>query len=371
MANVLQQVLQSGRGAIHGGSYLRSTPQTASWGLLPTAASRPALSLRSGETVTVDTVSHEGLLGDQGGDPLVFFGAEGVRPQDVLDDARDLAASLHHDPSRQGPHIVTGPIAVAGARPGDVLEVEVLSLLRRAPYGVISNRHGRGVLPGEYPAPGTGTGGGPVPPVCVVARVDDRGRGEIRVGDGRSLRFPLAPFLGIMGVATATEEPAHSVPPGAHGGNLDIRLLTEGSSLFLPVQADGALFYTGDPHFSQGDGEVALTAFEAPLRATLRLTLHQDEPTRRLAKALALPYAATPTDHLVLGLDQDLDEAVRQAARGAIAFLGERHSLPPQIALAYLSAACDFHISQVVDLVKGVHCRIPRADLATLDGDPC
>lgn len=364
----MPNVLQPGLGPIKGDAYLPATPDTVRWGLLPTAASRPALTVRPGTVVCVDTVSHEGMLTDQGSDPGAFFGTAGIAPELLLSDALELASALRHDPVSAGPHLVTGPIAVTGARPGDVLEVEVLSLLRRAPYGVISNRHGRGVLPGEHPRPPAGwPDGKPVPPVSLVARVDRHGRGMLPVGDGRALRFPLAPFLGIMGVATAGDVPAHSVPPGPHGGNLDIKLLTEGASLFLPVQAEGALFYTGDPHFSQGDGEVALTAFEAPLRATLRLTLHQDEPTRRLARTLGLPFAETRTDHLVLGLDEDLDEAVRKAARGALAFLAERHGLPPQVALAYLSAACDFHISQVVDLVKGVHARIPKADLDTLE----
>lgn len=169
-----------------------------------------------------------------------------------------------------------------------------------------------------------------------------------------------------MGVAPATDAPVHSVPPGAHGGNLDIRLLGEGARLFLPVQVAGALFYAGDPHFSQGDGEVALTAFEAPLRATLRLTLHSDAPARRLASGLAGPYAETADHYLVTGLDEDLDEAVRKATRSALTYLSERCSLPGAVALAYLSAAVDLRISQVVDQVKGVHVCLPKADLHPL-----
>lgn len=358
-------VLQPDQGAIDGARYLRSTPETVSWGLLPNAASAPVLAVDSGTSVTVDTVSHEGLLADQGGDPAAFFGAAGIARSGLLADAIEIASVLRHEPATRGSHVVTGPVAVRGARPGDVLEVEVLSLRRRAPYGVISNRHGRGALPGEYPAGEPGPDG-VVPPVCLVAFADDDEHGRLPLGDGRALRWPLAPFLGILGVAAATDQPVHSVPPGPHGGNLDIRLLTQGSKLYLPVQTGGALFYTGDPHFSQGDGEVALTAFEAPLRATLRLTVRSDEPVRRMAKALAAPYAETAADHVVIGLDADLDEALRTATRNAITFLGERFGVPPAIALAYLSAACDFHVSQVVDLVKGVHCRIPKAHLAAL-----
>ncbi|MFE2911160.1 acetamidase/formamidase family protein [Kitasatospora indigofera] len=367
----MANVLQPGTGPINGDAYLPSTPDTVSWGLLPTAADRPVLTVDSGSTVCFDTVSHEGLLADQGGDPAAFFGAAGIAPGLLLADARDIGAALTHRPDRTGPHIVTGPVAVRGARPGDVLEVQVLGLLRRAPYGVISNRHGRGALAGEFPIPPHGwPDGQPAPTVSLVARVDDEGRGLLPTGDGRAVRFPLAPFLGIMGVATAGDRPHDSVPPGPHGGNLDIRMLTEGARLYLPVQADGALFYTGDPHFAQGDGEVSLTAFEAPLRATLRLTLHRDPAVRRLAAELALPYAETADAHLLLGLDPDLDTAVRQATRNAVTFLRARHGLPPAVALAYLSAACDVRISQVVDRVKGAHFVLPKADLADLGPGP-
>jgi acetamidase/formamidase len=359
------KLLQPGQGATQGDVYLRADLETVTWGLLPNAVSRPVLTVASGTAVCVDTVSHEGVLEDQGRDPATFFGAAGI--DSVLDDAAEVARSGDHDPARHGPHVVTGPIAVEGAEPGDVLEVEVLALERRAPYGVVSNRHGKGALPGEYPTPLDGwEPGTPVPTVSLVATVDDHGRGVLPVGDGRSLRFPLNPFLGIMGVAPATDAPVNSVPPGAHGGNLDVALLGVGARLYLPVQVPGGLFYTGDPHFSQGDGEVALTAFEAPLRATVRLTVHSDPAVRKLAAALALPYAETAAEHLLLGLDTDLDEAVRQATRGALTFLRERHGIPPAVALAYLSAAADFRISQVVDIVKGVHCCLRKADLETL-----
>lgn len=361
-------VLQPHTGAIDGSAYLAADHGTTTWGLLPNAAHRPALTVDSGTTVCLDTTSHEGILPDQGRDPVKFFAAAGIAERDVLHDAVELASSdALFDPDARGPHVVTGPVAVRGALPGDVLEVEVVRLRRRTAYGVISNRHGRGALPGEYPAPAPGhPDGQPVPPVSLVAHVDADGRGRLPVGDGRDIRFPLAPFLGIMGVAPATEAPVHSVPPGPHGGNLDIRLLGEGARLFLPVQVPEALFYAGDPHFAQGDGEVALTAFEAPLRATLRLTLHSDPRSRRLAAGLAGPYAETAAHYLVTGLDEDLDEAVRKATRAALSYLSERCGLPGAVALAYLSAAVDLRISQVVDGVKGVHVCLPKADLRPL-----
>jgi acetamidase/formamidase len=352
---------------VHGDVFLASRIETVSWGLLPNRDTLGVLTVRSGQSVCVDTISHEGVLEDQGRDPRAFFAAAGVAAAGVLDDAIDLAASaVPHDPSEVGPHVVTGPVAVTEARAGDVLEVEVLELLPRVPYGVISNRHGRGALPGELPArPAGWCAGDPVEPVCLFAFVEGD-MGLLPVGDGRTIRFPLNPFLGIMGVAPDVSIPVHSVPPGRHGGNLDVNLLGVGARVFLPVQVDQALFYVGDPHFAQGDGEVALTAFEAPLRATLRLTVHQDARARRLAGALTAPWAETPDLHVVVGLDADLDAAMRDATRNALAFLAETCSLPVPVAFAYLSAAADFEVSQVVDQVKGIHCCLRKSDLVGL-----
>ena len=142
------QVLQPGTGRIRG-TYVPSTPSTVSWGKLPNRDTEPVAVVSSGAVVTVDALSHEGVLEDQGRDPRGYFGGFGVKPRDVLRDAVGVAAHAVHD--GPGPHVVTGPIAVRGARPGDVLKVEVLDLRLRVPYGVISNRHGKGALPGELP----------------------------------------------------------------------------------------------------------------------------------------------------------------------------------------------------------------------------
>jgi hypothetical protein len=141
-------ILQPGRGTVRG-HYLRSTVDTVRWGELPNRSSEPALTVASGDVVTIDTVSHEGLLEDQGKNPATYFGDHGVARARVLEDAVAIAAGKEH--SGPGPHIVTGPVAVRGAVPGDVLKIEVLRLAPRVPYGVISNRHGKGALPGEYP----------------------------------------------------------------------------------------------------------------------------------------------------------------------------------------------------------------------------
>ena len=131
--------------------YLPATPETVLWGRLPCAADAPVLEIDPGTVVTIDTVSHEGVLPEQGQDPVAFFGRHGVPRQLVLDDAVAVAGRMRHEEA-DGPHVVTGPIAVRGARPGDLLRIDVVGLEPRVPYGVISNRHGRGALPGEYPA---------------------------------------------------------------------------------------------------------------------------------------------------------------------------------------------------------------------------
>jgi acetamidase/formamidase len=336
------------------------------WGRLPCETDVPVLTVDDGAEVVVDTISHEGILEDQGRDPVTFFGRWGVEPDMVLADAVALAASDHpRDPRVDGPHVVTGPIAVRGAQPGDALRTTVVSLERRVPYGIISNRHGRGALPGELPVDGT-----TVSVFASVVQTPDGPQGRLPLAEGsdESVSFPLRPFLGIMGVAARGPVRPHSVPPGPFGGNIDINLLTVGSSLYLPVQAPGALAYFGDPHFAQGDGEVALTAMEAPLRARLRFEVVPQDQVVAEFGALAGPLGETAEFLVPTGLDADLDEAVRACVRAALALLQARYGMSTAHAYAYLSAATDFNISQVVDLVQGVHARVRKADFSGLRG---
>ncbi len=354
-------ILRSGEGVPAGARYLPSDPEAVLWGRLPCRDDAPVLTVEAGAEVVVDTLSHEGLLPDQGSDALAFFASHGVPADEVLAEAAALSSSSLRDAAADGPHVVTGPIAVEGARPGDVLGITLLDATPRVPYGVISNRHGRGALPGEMPAGG-------VDAVSVFAPIAPDASGEWkgwlprREGGPRDVSFPLAPFLGIMGVATDTAERAHSVPPGAHGGNIDVKELVVGSTLFLPVQVPGALAYVGDPHFAQGDGEVALTALEASLRVRIRLDLIPAAEAARAFGDLVGPLGETATHLMPTGIDADLDEAVRKATRAAIAILAARYGMEAHLAYAYLSAATDLRISQVVDLVCGAHAMIRKSD---------
>lgn len=361
-------ILNPGTGSLRARHYLPAEVGSVLWGRLPCERDAPVLTVDAGDEVTIDTVSHEGILEDQGRDPRAFFARHGVDGELVLDDAIALAGRhAGRDPRQDGPHVVTGPIAVRGAQPGDLLKITVLETLPRVPYGIISNRHGRGALPGEFPRePGT---------VSILAALDPADGADwttaghaamaARPGGQRTVRFPIAPFLGVMGVAVRGDQRPHSVPPGPHGGNLDIKLLTAGSALYLPVQVPGALAYVGDPHFAQGDGEVALTALEASLRVTVRFDVLDRAAAEARFGAVAGALGET-SDYLIpTGLDPDLGEAMRECVRAAVALLEVRFGMDPAHALAYLSAATDFDISQVVDRVTGVHARIRVADFGS------
>jgi acetamidase/formamidase len=351
------------------GRYLAAEVATTLWGRLPCEADEPALTVDPGERVIIDTVSHEGILEDQGRDPVSFFGTYGVAAEDVLADAIAIAAGGSHGPAG-GPHVITGPVAVRGAEPGDYLAVRIESLLPRTAYGIISSRHGRGLLPGRFPAGG-------VPVVSVFCEVTGLAGGvaaaratlPVTAGSAeRPVRFPIAPFLGVMGVATPGGERRLSTPPGHFGGNIDIPLLGPGSTLYLPVQVPGAGFYAGDPHFAQGNGEIALTAVEAPLRATVTLDVVPRARAARMFGDVRGPVGRTAEFLVPTGFAADLDAAVAECGENAVALLAAAFGMDRQLAYAYLSAAADFDISQVVNLVKGAHARIRIADFAAAGG---
>jgi acetamidase/formamidase len=395
------EVLQPGRGPIHGQHYLKSTPDQVRWGYVPSLGSKPVLQVGSGETVTVDTVSHEGILEDQGRDPAKYFAGHGVSRSNVLDDAVAIAKDYNRTARNfdvDGPHVVTGPIYVKGATPGDVLKVEMLSMLPRVPYGVVSSRHGKGALPrlvgGAAPAgisldevmPPIGTDGRATGDptrygnVSVFTPVQSGPRGVasgvMPVGSRGKVTFPLNPFMGLMGVAFAdssslTASTLNSIPPTLGGGNIDINLLGVRSTFYLPVFADGALFHVGDPHMAMGGGEVALTAMEGSLRATFRLTVCKKGSGDAPSVAFHYPFAETPDSWVPIGLSDpdgsqggqvnDLNIAMRRAVVNALDFLQNDLGMDRAVAYAYLSAAADFEVSQVVDRTVGVHGVIAKA----------
>ncbi|MGY1621823.1 acetamidase/formamidase family protein [Geodermatophilus sp. SYSU D00965] len=399
------EVLQPGQGPIDGDVYLNSLPEQVLWGYLPRVGDAPVTRLRSGGTVTVDTVSHEGILEDQGRDPVAWFGGNGVPREQVLDDAVAIAAEYAKHPrdfDADGPHVVTGPVFVEGAQPGDVLKIEPLTALPRVPYGVVSSRHGKGALARQLAGPEGGISEAEVmPPVSTDGRATgdptrygnvsvftplDSGRdGETRAwlpvgAAGRRVSWPVDCFPGLMAVATVSDAPVlndplvNSIPPTVGGGNIDIRRLNVGSAFYVPVVAEGALFSVGDPHMSMGHGEVALTALEGSLRLTFRLTVCKPGSGDAPSVAFRYPFGESPDAWLPIGLSDpdgfrdgqfvDLDVAARRAVVNALDFLQTDLGMDRSVAYAYLSAAADFEVSQVVDRTVGVHGVIYKSHFA-------
>ena len=296
-----------------------------------------------------------------------------MKSQDVLTDAVELARDMPHTFGVDGPHVVTGPVEVHGAEPGDLLQVDMLAFHLRVPYGVTSNRHGLGALGGEMPdgtePAGTLTDGAPGATVSVFTSVQGHagaGTAVLPYGDDHAVRYPIAPFLGMVGVSPDTDEPVATRPPGRHGGNLDVKHLVSGTTLYLPVRTAGAGFAVGDPHFAQGNGEVALTALEGSLRADLRLSVLRGPEARRACGLVENPLGETADHWIPIGLHADLNEAMREAVREALRFCESRLHLPRHIAYTYLSCAADFEVTQVVNDIKGVHCMIPKRDFPGL-----
>lgn len=364
------------KGPYAGNFYVPSSLETVTWGYLPNRSAKPVLTVPTGSVVTFDTLSHEGIMEDQGRDPVAYFGKHGVKPGQVLKEAIALTASDRpHEFGKDGPHVVTGPVAIEGAQPGDVLKVEILAVEPRVPYGVISNRHGAGALPGEYPKTPVQANPSAEHPerygnVSIFTPIEPGKNGYVGTlegGAGKKIRFPLHPFMGIMGVAANTDQPVHSVPPAHYGGNLDVNDLGAGATAYYPVMVPGALFYTGDGHFVQGDGEVALTALEGSARATLRLTLLKSGSNQIPGKSISQPLGETDEFWITLGLDEDLNEAMKKSTREAIHFLKAKYGIDEAVAFAYLSAATDFQVSQVVDRTKGINSMIRKADFSEFE----
>lgn len=350
------RILEAGIDPGFADHYLCCTPETVSWGTLPTSTTPPVLTVDSGQTVTFDTVSQEGLMEDQGRDPVGYFGGYGVDRSDVLSDAVELAASdLRKPVPPKAPHVVLGPVHIRGALPGDWLRVDFLDLTPRVPYGVISSRHQRGALPDSLPRDPDGS----VPAVfSKFCWLDDTERRAIFGFDSGRATIDIRPFMGLCGVTPAGTEPLSTIPPGPFGGNMDVRDIVVGSALYLPVQVADAGFFLGDPHFAQGNGEISLTALEGSLRVTARLTVVQALAQPRAA----MPFVDTDEHWIILGMNESLDEAMRQCAELSVAFLSAHTGMSPSEAYLYLSAAADFSVTQVVDIVKGIHCSIRKSD---------
>jgi acetamidase/formamidase len=300
--------------------HVAATPSTVRWGIFD-AAIPPVATVRSGDTVVLECIS--------GGPDVMPPPGSGLVVPPAM--AAIHAANLPRAPG----HIITGPVAVEGAMPGDTLEVRIERIELGADWGFCGFRPLAGTLPEDFHE-------------RFLTHIPvDRARGTCRLPYG--VELTLAPFFGVMGVAPPPGWGAIStVQPRAHGGNLDNKELVAGSTLFLPVLAPGALFSAGDGHGVQGDGEVCINALEICLTGTFNLVLHKGAP-------LAYPRAETPTHFISMGMHEDLDQAMKTALREMIAFICARSNLSREQAYQFCSLAVDFHVTQTVNGEKGVH----------------
>jgi len=317
---------------------LRSTPETVVWGYL-SADVAPVLRVASGQTVRIDTVSHQGLLSNE--DPVAFFAKAGIPADQVLQDAVDIYNKVRRVKGLSA-HVLTGPIYVEGASPGDMLEVRIHKLDFRVPYGVNNSGRGSGVLPELLSAP--------TPKIIKF----DLARNVALFSE--EIEVPLSPFMGVMAVAPSRDVLlVSSRPPWRWGGNMDFKQLTAGATLYLPVFNDGALFYTGDSHAVQGDGEINGTAIEASLTATLQFIVHKGA-----GKTMRFPRGEDAENYYTMGMDLDLNVAMRNAAQETVKFLQEHAGLSAADAYSLASIAVDFHVGEVVDSTQLIYGKIRK-----------
>ena len=316
-----------------------ATSKTVVWGNYNGRAT-PALTVHSGDTVVMQTLSTcgppEGLI------------AKGVATADIPPYVAEIYKNFPAADKGPGGHILTGPVAVAEAEPGDVLEVRIQKITVDVPWACNSFGAGRGFLPDDFPYSRT-----KIIPL-------DRQRNLADFAPG--VQIPLHPFFGSMGIATPAGK-SDSAPPWMNAGNMDNKELVAGSTLYIPVNTKGANFEAGDGHAGQGNGEVDITALETQLTGTFQFIVHKgslEDPHR-----LLWPRAETPTAYISMGFHEDLKRATEMAIRNMIVFLSEQNPDHPKLsredAYALISTACDVDITQLVDLPRvGVHVMCPK-----------
>lgn len=317
---------------------VESRPETVVRGEIP-ANRPPIMRVKPGQLVTIDTLSHQGM--NTGDDPIAFFARGGIAASDVLKDAVDVYGRVKPAPG-MGAHVLTGPVYIEGAEPGDMLEVRVIDVKHRVPYGVNATNKGSGVLPELLNDP-----------VFRIIRLDLERNVALFSPE---IEVPLAPFMGIMAVAPPPDmATVSSRPPGAFGGNLDLKQLTKGATLYLPVFNAGALFFTGDAHSAQGDGEVDGTAIETSLTPTFQFIVHKAK-----GKNLVWPRAETATHFIAMGVDKDLNLAIKAATQEAVNLLMQEKGLSARDAYQLASIAVDFRVAEAVNLNQVVYGMIPK-----------
>lgn len=313
---------------------LLATPTTVAWGYYWSKA-KPVLTVHSGDTVKIQTLS------TCGSPERLKEG--GVAAADIPQDVTDIYAAKDIDKGPGG-HILTGPVAIAEAQPGDVLEVRIKKIDVDVPWACNGFSAGRGFLPDDFPY-----GKMTIIPLERQKMIADFAPG---------VKIPLHPFFGSMGDAPPESAGRYnSAPPWMHGGNMDNKELVEGTTLYLPVHVAGALFEVGDGHAGQGNGEVDITVLETMLTGTFELIVHK---AREGDPHLLWPRAETPTSYISMGFSEDLVKATEMATRNMIDFLVSEKHLTRDQAYQLTSVAVDLDITQLVDGKVGVHAICPK-----------
>lgn len=308
---------------------LLATSTTVEWGHY-SADAKPAISIHSGDSVKIQTLSTCGNT-----DRLV---ALGVKPEEIPSYNEEVYKNYPEKDKGPGGHILTGPVAIEEAEPGDVLEVQILKIDIDADFACNSFGLHRGFLPMEFP--------------YSRSRMIPLDRTKMIAHFAPGIEIPLHPFFGSLGVAPNRGR-VDSAPPFSHAGNMDNKELVAGTTLFIPVAAKGALFVAGDGHAGQGNGEVDITALETFLTGTFKFIVHKKQ-------ALLWPRAETPTHYITMGFSSDLREASEHALRDMIDFLVTEKHLSRDDAYMLSSVAVDLDITQLVDGNVGVHAMCPK-----------
>jgi acetamidase/formamidase len=308
---------------------LLATPATVEWGHYA-ADVKPALTVHSGDTVTIQTLSTCGSL-----ERLI---SRGVSPDKIPSYTDPIYKEYPEKDKGPGGHILTGPVAIEEAEPGDTLEVQILDVKIDADFACNGFGLHHGFLPMEFPYSRS----------RIIALDRTKMIGHFAPG----IDIPLHPFFGSMGVAPANGR-IDSNPPFSHAGNMDNKELVAGTTLYIPVAAKGALFEAGDGHAGQGNGEVDITAMETYLTGTFKFVVHKHQE-------LSWPRAETPKYFITMGFSPDLKEATEHALRDMIDYLVTEKHMTRDDAYMLCSVAVDMDITELVDGNVGVHAMLPK-----------
>ncbi len=332
--------------------HLRLTPENSAIGNYPIQKAA-ILTMKSGQTVRIDTGGGAGWRNPEmsPADWLKKNNIPTTADNPAIKESIEVLEKTTRYADIKTGHFLIGPINVEGAMPGDSLEIRILSVVPRIPYGTTGASPGRSLKPLD----------GVRPPSHITILDLKRNVGVF----GSGVEVPLGPFMGVMGTQPPEEDGPNrsSSPPGKFGGNLDCKTLVAGTTLYLPVFAPGGRFFTGDAHAAQGDGEITGTAIETANTVTLTFILHK-------GKTLKMPRAETPTHYMAFGLDPDLENAMQQAVDETVSYINDITGWTgSDKALPLSSIGVDFHVTQIVDFTKGIHSMIPKSVFKTVKND--